>query len=333
MAFETGTATDLDDLFTKLLTFAVANGWTQNEGVSADRPALSKGSTFVQFRYDGTSPAARRSVGVFQALGYINSSTAPGAHTNDSGNGAGGASVTDASIALQRCIVRMGNGPFIGYWFFENNASPSYIHCVVEIATNEFRHFGFGEISKFGNWTGGEYVYGHHLDSGVVATRSTNASVLLDGLYTPSSNTRRAATIRAEGLPGQAAGSRWGQVWASIGVLPNDTAGNAKIAVQGGFRGGPTAQVWGNFNGASDTGLVPMYPITLWYVDLTNSRVYYLGAMADVRGVNIRNFAPKDTIAIGADTWYIFPTSIRTDNTALAENSGYQGIAYKRIDA
>lgn len=334
MSFQTGSATDLDDLFDKLATFAVANGWTEDEDETNDTPAFSRGNVFVQFRYDGSSPAARRSVAMYQALAYDGVATVPGAHTDDSGNGFSSASPSDFNLKGQRCISDMGDGPFPNYWFFEDDSDVPYIHVVVEIATDEFRHFGFGNIKKFGTWTGGEYVYGHSQDTGTNGARATTASVLLDGLMSdisPANEARKCATLHMEGLPGMGASEKWGQVWGNSTSIPNDRAGQDKMWVQGGFRAGPVARFWGNFNGTSLDGLIPGYQIALFYVDLDNSHAYYLGHQLDVRGVNVRHFTPRQEVVIGSDTWVFFPMSIRTATLTVPLSSAYSGIMYRKV--
>jgi len=334
MANSTGTATDIDDLFDQLITFATANGWTEEEPTSTNSsPALSRGDCFVQWRYGGTSPPTNRTVSMTQALAYINSSTDPGNHTDDSGNGEETTTPTDAVLKAERCISDFGDGPF-SYWFFEDDADQPYIHVVVEVRTEEYRHFGFGTISKFGSWTGGEYAYGHYQAAGGTnGATLASATVLLDGLYEDAtvSTAKRAATIHIEGMPNQAAAGKWGQVAGGNSARPDDRAGEDKIRIQGGFRSGPVANSWGNFSGAALDGLVPMYQIALFYVDEVSDHAYYLGNMIDVRGLNNRHFTPGEEVVIGSDTWVVFPMSIRTATLTVALSSAYSGIAYRKV--
>jgi len=253
MAFETGAATDLDDLFTKLLTFAVANGWTQDASVSGDEPALHKNGIYIQFRYNGTSPGGSgRSVGLYQSTGYTGG-LKPGAHPNDSGSGRfdAGAS-TDSNIALERCALHLiGEGPFT-YWFFENDASPCYLHCVVKKGSDQYRHFGFGELEKVGNWgagaTGGEYCYGQRRES----TQGFWGNIHqygMDAAYTTMTTLaecKKQSTMRATGLPGQGGTEKWVSFcnnpaqWAAS--INDDRASIQRRIVVGGARGGPYAR-------------------------------------------------------------------------------------------
>jgi hypothetical protein len=326
VAYETGAASSLDDLLSKLFTFATANGWTQDQYSSGTgQAAMHKNSVWVSFRWNTTTPLV---LGIYQALGYTGGNQ-PGNHPDDSGNGS--VSSTNSVLDDERCVNDIGNGPFPAYYFFENDASPAYISVVVEISTDVYRHFGYGEIIKTGDWTGGEYCYGQvHLSASPNAIADTCG---LDGLFSATgTSARRAATIHLEGLPAQGGTGKWGQVWGSASAIPNDRAGIAKIDVQGGFRGGPVARHFGKYSAGTQSGLIPMYTTPLFYKDRTNSRIYFLGFRADVRGINMKFFAPGDEVVIGSDTWCIFPYSQKID-TGITNGSYNSGIAYKKVTA
>lgn len=325
MAYQAGTATSIADLFTQLSTFAVANGWTQDYA-STDRMFLSRNNVYVSFRWATTSPAH---VGIYQALGFINSATQPGSHTNDSGQGAIGS--TDAILDDGR-NVRLVNST-MRYWFFEEDV---YIHVVAETTTGTFRQFGFGELVKFGTWTGGEYAYGDKVTTvnDALATADTG-SFLLDGRagYVVGA-TRTAiqpyvASLHCESLPGQAASSKWGLVWSGSTPTTNDRGGNSRVFVLGGFRSGMIATSFARFSASPTNGLLPMYPIQLFYRNSTNA--YPLGYMEDVRGVNIANFVGGDEITVGADTWVLFPTLQKGTTAGTYGASRNQGIAYRKV--
>lgn len=324
MAFSTGTASTMSALITALDTFIVANGWTQDQlNTAGGQAAWHRSATGVELwlsvRWDTSSP---NHLGIYQALGYTGGNQ-PGQHPNDSGNGAVGS--TNAVIDDERHVDSLGAGPYT-YWFFEQDY---YVHVVVESAADVFKHFGCGAIEKTGDWTGGEYAYGQRKASS--GATSIGDTLLLDGLYaeTTSLQESRAATLHVEGLPNQVASGKWGNVWAATTGAENDTAGIAKVNIQGGFRGGPTAYQFARYSAGSSSGGIPLYPIELYYRDVANFRVYYMGRMKDVRGVNIRNFAPRDTVVIGSDTWYLFPSQQKTIGST-SQGTQNQGIAYRR---
>lgn len=326
MAYQTGVATNMDDLLSKLGTFAVANGWTQDElNTTLGKFALHKNSVYVSCRYD---PASEDYLSVHQALGFTGGNE-PGTHTDDSGNGYNtSSSHSNANLSTERA-VSLGNGAYPSYHFFEKDASPAYIHVVVEKTTAVYRHFGFGELSKIGDWTGGEYAYGQtKLSAGPLITSDTCG---LDGLFLSASWPRRAATVRVEGLPGEGGSSKWGQIWGTMtGTNPLDSGSNAKVYIQGGHRGGPIARNFGFIGPAgSQSGLINMYPVGLFYK--TGTDVYLLGFHPDVRGMNTKYFAKGDEVVVGSDTWVVFPQSQVASAGASASRNA--GIAYLKVTA
>ena len=57
MAFTSGTASSLNDLLTQIFSFAVTNGWTQDQlDTGAGKAALSKNSVFISMRWDPSTP-------------------------------------------------------------------------------------------------------------------------------------------------------------------------------------------------------------------------------------------------------------------------------------
>lgn len=333
MTYATGTATDLEDLLAKLSTFATTThgGWTQGYlNTTNGWFELHKGSLSVSFKYVPGGTATTLSV--HQATAFIGTGTAPGEHTNDSGNGynTGSTGHTNANLESERCVRNIGNGPYPSYFFFADDSANDYIHVVVEVATNTFRHFGFGILDKFGDgWSGGEYAYGHYQDSNTSAVQTDiNTQTLLDGLG-GTSDAIRAATVRiASGLANQGT-AIWG-VSAQTATLGNDSNGDPRRQIHGGFRAGMYARGFGNMTGSNSSGMVPMYSISAFYRDPSNPRVYLLGHLPDVRAINIRNFEPKQEITVGTDSWLLFPLSIKTA-AAIAGRSLNSGIAYKKV--
>ena len=329
--FETGTATGIADLLTKLGTFAttVAGTWVQDQldtggGSFALHKTGAFGNIYVSFRWDTATP---QHLSVHQALGYTGGNQ-PGNHPNDSGNGYNATSShVDTNLALERHVSDLGVGPFPSYHFFEDD---HYIHVVVEVATDHFRHFGFGLLNpKIGDWAGGEYAYGNRMSTGTNHNAiSASDYALLDGIADEADNM---ATLHVEGLEGEAGASKWMVVFGNAATsTETDTAGNARERGQGGFRGGPAAIEMGNFNGDALAGNVPMYSIGVWHKDNTLQRVYFLGDMPDVRAINIKHFQPKEEVVIGGVTWVVFPFALKTlDN--VAGRTYHSGIAYKKV--
>lgn len=338
MTYQTGTATDLADLLSKLDTFATTThgGWTQGYTPNPDTTngwfELHKSGISVGAKYAVGAQAPVEHMSLHQATAYLNSSTAPGKHTGDSNNGYNTSDTghTNAQILTERCVNALGVGPFPSYYFFAETAGlVDHIYVVVEVSTGVFRHFGFGKLVKFGdNWTGGEFVFGHYQDQSVSATAvDTNTTTLLDGLLIDE---YRAATVRIGGLLNIGA-AVWGVVSADASAtLGTDQAGNPRRQVHGGFRVGMEARGFGDPVGNSSSGVIPLYQIPAYYRDPNNTRVQRLGYLPNVGALNIRNFAAAQEITIGVDTWVIFPLSLKT-TASVANRSQYSGIAYRKV--
>lgn len=338
MTFETGSALDVEDLLSKLDTFAdvTHGGWnsdyTSNPQTTDGWFSLTKGSCSVSIKFPVGGQGPPEHISLHQATGFVGQSTAPGKHTADSGNGynAGDTGHTNANLLTERCVRDIGNGPFPSYFFFADDTAPhDYIHVIVEVSTGLFRHFGFGDkIEKFGdNWVGGQYVFGHYHDTATNAPATdTNHNCLWDGLAT---NENRSATMRiASGLLNQGA-AVYG-VFRPGAPSQTDTAGNVRRRIHGGFRAGIEARGFGNPVGNSSAGVIPLYSIGAYYRDPSNPRVQLLGYLPDIRAFNIRNFEAKQEITIDGDTWVLFPFSIKT-TAAVANRSLFSGIAYRKV--
>ena len=332
MAETTGSATDLEDFFAALLTYIGGlSGWTVDETISTvdsgRQCAVSKGNLYVQWRWATSSP---NHVAMYQSTGFT-ASTRAGLQTGDSGNGYNTSnSTTDANLDNERCILGMGNSAYPSYYFYTDTTA-SYVHVVVEVQTDEFRHFGFGNLDKFGDWntgSGGEYVYaqvGTNLSSGTGST----SNILLDGAQYSTSQTRHGGTMLLSGLPGQTT-EVWGHVWGNdVTSELQDSAGNDRLKVIGGSRMGPLPNGFGWLPPATSTSLSPTQPVACWYFDtsVTPREVYLLGFQPDVRMVHLKNLAPKDTFVLGAETWRVFPMVRRAEGTS-AGDTDFVGVAY-----
>lgn len=338
VVYETGTATDMDDLVSKLFTFAVANGWTQDQlDTTNNKAALHKGSVYISFRWSTATP---NNLALYQALGYTGGND-PGNHPDDSGNGfVTGTDTGTGSLDRSRALSNIGNGPYPHYYFFLDTA-PDYIHIVVEFSTGIFRHASFGEVNKVGTWTGGEYCYGSCQVTGQGVTDTSNL-MSLDGLWfnlatsgAQAGTSHRGPTIHMEGVFAQPGSSKWGKVYNNTSTNPAlflpDRAGNPVQRLLGGFKSGPIASGVGWVKANVSNGFVPMYAIGFYYWDISLSPEQFslLGFLPDTKGVNCAGFAPAQEVTIGGETWMIFPVSRKADTNAV-DDSRNIGIAYKK---
>lgn len=347
MAYQTGTSTGAENLLTTLETFVSANGWTVDDsaGSSSEKLAIHKNGVYVSFRYNSSpTPGTDEIVSIHQATGHTVSAD-PGNHTGDSGNGYNSSSSVSGTNLDNERYVNLGlSSEAIGntYYFFEQDASPAYVHVVIVRADGECRHFGFGEIDKFGTWTGGDYAYGHFINNtpegNFAGNNRANVCGLLDGAFSPTTADRNySATMTMSSMPDQAAGGAWADIFAAKSHTPNtDTAGNAKAIVQGGFRGGMITRALGGLYVDKNSGFINTIPLHLWYYNTTPAtpRLYYLGSMADVRMISMEGFATGEEVTIGSDTWLVFPFIRKSIGSIAGSNYSYMmGVAYRKETA
>ncbi len=331
MAFETGVSTSIDDLISKLMTFATNNGWTQdNLDTAGDKASLSKNGVFVHFQWDETEAA----LAIYQSLAFISAGTNAWQHTDDSGSGE--PSTTDILLDSERCVNNI-DGPHTKYWFFEQDSGPAYIHIVVEYDAGLYRHFGFGELDKEGDWVGGEYAYGHFWNGSpadIDNPRDTAHSVGLESTY--NDGNVFSATMHAEGLPGEPdAATKWA-IFKGLATSPgDDRAAVERVVCQGGWRGGFWATAFSGFRISQLNAFKPLIPMGVLYMDdsTTPDSLYLLGFQADVALINIGNLDPREELLVGSDTWVVFPLVRKQFLQANTEESWNSGVAYKKVTA
>lgn len=341
MAYINEQTSSLADLVSKLNTFLSGGpGWTSDRHVPGSGEwAMSKTGSGYEIRFAAQwDTATPGNLGLYHYHGAAyNTGNPPYQQNDDSGNGA--LSTSNATLATAR-HVPIGNSP-IQYWCFEDD---HYFHVVVETALGEYRHFGAGQLAKFGDWTGGEYVYGHRVAGSASAQVSIQLvnTALLDGLSmdgtSPTTNDMElyVATVHVEALTNQPASGKYAVFMGnqSSANLGNDRQGTPRGRAHwtGGFRAGPYARPLGRFDGSDLSGHLPFYPMVAFYWDRVANDIYGpMGYMKDVRGCSIRNYVGAQEIVIGADTWMIFPTKTKWTGGAHTNTSDYQGIVYRKV--
>ncbi|MDO4698289.1 MAG: hypothetical protein Q4A60_06410 [Pasteurellaceae bacterium] len=150
MAYQTGTAQNISDLFNKLNTFASELGWHSVQKTES--------------RLFLTSPARK-----YWALEYkdrmLFTLCCTGFDTQrDAFNQPGSSALREnAYKTIKTATTHLDKGNYVSYDFF---GTARYLHVVVEIEAGKFRHFGVGELQKSMTFTGGEYAYGTCISSG-----------------------------------------------------------------------------------------------------------------------------------------------------------------------
>ncbi len=332
MAFLTGTSTSIDNLMSQLDTFLVANGWSQDHFTAGDpgRAGWNKNAIFVAFQWtdatDGGVLAIYQNTSNDDSVEVWNS-------TGDSGIGA--ASVTPTTFNDERSVNEFA-GPHTAFFFFEQDASPAYVHVVVEVDAGRYRHFGFGELEKIGDWAGGEYAYGHFWDQN--NTRIDDPASIFHnfGIDNGTFDNTKNATMKVAGFPEQGGSD----IWARVGDGDNfpagqDRAGNDRIPALGSWRGGMSYAPVAMFRISVLTAFKPMAP--LLYLIRNQSPapdvMRMLGTHPDIRGINIGNLDAGETFSVAGETWFVFPWVRKQFLQNDTEESRNGGLAYRQETA
>lgn len=292
MPVQSGTATDPIDLLDKIRLFASTNGYTVNRWAEEVTDQwvlnLTKNGKYYNFLARNTNDD------ILLSLSTSYSAVTWGNQTDDS-----------AGINVH---INAISGPFPGYDFF---VTGSAFHCVIEAATGVYRHLNFGELIKYGSYTGGEYICGHYWHTSpsyIDIPRSGGHSVGFSDYYS-NQTYARGGVVRAD----------------HTGLSPN-------WAIFGDQDGGDRAI--GNIWGFTNTHLLsnspnainevtPLLPIRI-YVNDTSNTYFKIGEVQSMRCCKMSNINPEEVILAN---WKIFPVCAKNGATDQY-NSGEYGIAY-----
>jgi hypothetical protein len=165
MAYQTGTASNPNDLLQKLVTFLTANGWTQNMS-QADgtgwRAHLQKGTVYVNLKstIGAVNPWAftpNPAPGASDAALHIYLGTGFSGAAN--WNAQAGGPILNGTSTTTGTSMPLPTGAVSAYHFF-SDATADNIVVVVEKTTGIFTHLGWGtSLNKSGAWTGGAYSF------------------------------------------------------------------------------------------------------------------------------------------------------------------------------
>jgi len=320
LQYETGTPTSPEDLVNKLQTFAATHGWTVDDyDATENECTMHSNNCYVHMKWADSGTE----INLCQSLGYTADNEVDNM-PNDSGNGS-------ATVGNERRVDFDAAGSYTAYHFFASDAAPRYIHIVVEVSSGIFRHFGFGTINKFNDWTGGEYVYGHIWQADVDNPQAAQNYLGLDGFS--SAPNADVATLHMEGVGDQGVSDKWAVVKnttpASAGT---DTAGEARWVVYGGWRAGLYSYQYQAFHNSVLNAYVPIYPYTLFYRNSTPvpDEWIYLGVQQNIGGINMDGFSPGDEVTLGGETWKIFPWVRKQYLKNSTQESWNAGVAYRK---
>jgi hypothetical protein len=299
MAYQTGTSTGADDLLGIISTFAVAQGFVQEQFVTITGGkwlTLSYSGMYYHFvsqptLYDRFGVTPETEIRGFLSTGY-NPGSAWNAQTGSS----------DVGSIEQRGVTNGMTGPFYAYHLFGGDGE---IHCVIEITSTEFSHINFGVMSKTYSGTGGHYITG---TQAILADAS--------GAFVPFHDN---AVFYAP--------MEYDYYYSGTPTLPN--------YIRTPLETGSDDSRYGYFGASYSTidGSTVLMPITIHF-SRPDSYWSYLGYSTNARYVNLYALQSRQEITLGSETWKVFPLLAKsgTDlSSSPTVQSGYYGIAYKKV--
>lgn len=308
MAYQTSVVTSAADLKSTIETFAQANGWTLSGGV------LNAGSVYVRL----TNPDS-------------SSIKIEGARNN---------TWSAPDICSRWSQIRQTVWPAVAKCELFAFGSPMTLWCRLnfDIVTN--RHLGFGMITKYGTWNGGQWFHASH-------TQDSHAGD--NALYSKTDSAQAGPLWRnetalfwdqqdLEGLAGVAYYGKCsmlecdltGDVWpATTGAGTNATAEN-KIYSR--LLMSPIHKY--NPNLINNQSILTPFQLFL----LNNDGNYMpIGFPDHVRWVRMDNYQDEDIVTIGSDRWKIFSWGVKdavypdgnTGASSTPLSTGYNGVAVR----
>jgi hypothetical protein len=161
MAYETGSATDRDDLLNKLRIFLVANGWTQNYWAAEGegyRLHVNKDTVYANFRTSAGASEKLLTTVETKANTWFAMNVSTGYDGTKHWSLQPGAPYCPRGAVGSLASGFLVTGSIISYYFFAQDNS---FDVVAEISSGVFRSMHAGELTKFGSYTGGMYSTSH----------------------------------------------------------------------------------------------------------------------------------------------------------------------------
>ena len=323
IVYQTGTSSGLQDMLSKVSTFATTTVglWTQDVFDTSSSTSrwlhlhLTAGgcSVGLEFTYPFTGTGAAGVLNVIGDEGYTGS-----------GNYL---LMTNPARAVP---VDFPATAFTSYYLF---GGPDYIHCVVQSAAGIYKHFNFGILNKYGTWTGGSYFTGSYWPFGGGTYGYYSDQVYVGGPWDSMSSNRSGSTWELNYQDGTHHWSTW-EGYQNNGAQNIYSSAPGEVYGWGGARGGwHHEQVRTGPN--TFNGVAPMEPIVL-FVQQTGGLYAPAGAVKGAQYINMKNYNPGDTFTIGSATWQVFPLATKgpvlgTGTDGVTPNSsGNYGIAYQK---
>lgn len=294
---------------------------TPDEGVASGgrQLVMSNGDCLVGLRSTDTGVGTNRLYLVDGIPPYASGPTTFDSLNNNSGPKYSDAVINSANQPGFRHLQQFA-GPFPTAHLFTNDPS-TYCHVAIEVQAGVWKHLCFGNMIKFGTWTGGAYY---------ACTRWALGESEIDN---PSTNSHH---VPFDSGPCSDASAEWTVHYvhgSDLWIAPTETAAftTQRRLGYGAFRGG-YGHAFKSLPESLFSGLIPLAPAFFQAVRASDvpPTTRFIGQVPDVRQVNITNLQPNEILSIGSDDWRCYPLAAKNGGNDQY-NSGFNGIAYKVI--
>lgn len=308
MAYETGSATSPVDLMGKMATFATAQtGMTVNEEVNdgtRDILGLTIGTGFFSLGY----AAGDDEYISLQHTSFV-AATAWGAQANSTDSSSGNGCVTNL----------VPNTAISAYHFFFYTNGMFYVSFLT--TEGNWRHLAFGDISKYGTYTGGAIIWNSFHSEGLTTTDDPGSSSHLMFPMASRGSTPQAPFVRCDYNTSN-------KMYRMRSV--EATATRAWALFENNDPSATASQGWLMHCSPSSSTQASFSAVQQVFVDegVTTNKLIPIGEMPDMRVFNMRFFNAGDTF----DTdWLVFPCVVKRDPAIRDDlpNSGHFGVAFR----
>lgn len=300
MAFENGSATSMADLLSKLRTFISTNlAWTENN-FDGTNLQVSNGNSYFNLRATTTLSTDTSLTNGGPGIGGVPST----------GYDAGAAWDEQPGAAVNRQYVALGTfaeNSVPEYWFFTDDSS--YVHVVAFSGIGTvYTHLSFGDVTKFGTFTGGTYMAsGSIFDNGSAESRIFGNA--FGGAFIVRADIDSTTNFwYGSQNPDNEAGQGAGEGRSVLGIMNDLDTFYAALLTRG--------------NAHDGKGV--LLPVWVAVERTFSDRYSPLGLFKDVKALNLGKAIPGTSMVLGSDEWVLFPSN------SQAHISDY-GIAYKKI--
>lgn len=368
MAYATGSGATGLDFLDAVRSFASGLGWTIAKWDTTNGLLyLSKGLCRLSLQYYTASITTYNGTTAVpitegRIRGQLSQSFVSGVDWYNAPGGVVAPSTTgrDSGPAL---MMGQMQGPFT-QWFLFSNATGDYVHAMVQTGADTYTYIGFGNGDKGGLThsgvayafsEGGRFWYRNQPQNATYPTGSSQITYNKPG-YTGAafaSTNRRFNTACLHIYTENALPSGFlnnvasGSYYSSTTTSRNgQTATPLKIAANDyNLDTNYPANVPGTASCLLDnviimsqpgyTSFVPMLGIPLIFGNVGKTLACAVGSIPDMRIINLTGMSPQQELALGSDTWKVFPqlrqSSFGDAINTEAPSSGQFGLAFKKI--